>query len=190
LKLLKKAAIAVLLSIMLAQSTLGYVVRPIEPVSPSLFVPVPVPSYEPPLAPIYEPAPSIARATGRPDIAAPRAEAKVIQKVTNGTVSLTGNSLAGTASYYCNADASRGPLSRCHKDYPDGQDSYYAAISKHYHDALRGKVVSVCVGSKCLPVKIMDCNCGPNPNLIDLYGDAFAYFYPLTKGKFTVTVKW
>jgi hypothetical protein len=175
---------------MLAQSTLGYVVRPIEPVSPSLFVPVPVPSYEPPLAPIYEPAPSIARATGRPDIAAPRAEAKVIQKVTNGTVSLTGNSLAGTASYYCNADASRGPLSRCHKDYPDGQDSYYAAISKHYHDALRGKVVSVCVGSKCLPVKIMDCNCGPNPNLIDLYGDAFAYFYPLTKGKFTVTVKW
>lgn len=184
MKRFQKAAIAVILSILLSQSTSGYQPRPIEPLPQSAFLPVQ--SYEPSLAPIVEPAASIPRPTSRPVTSVPEVEPDVIIDVP----AVSGNGLTGTASYYCNADASRGPLSRCHKDYPDGQGSYYAAIRKDLNSALRGKTVNVCVGDKCLPVKIIDCNCGDHPNLIDLYGDAFAYFYPLTKGAFKVTVSW
>lgn len=48
--------------------------------------------------------------------------------------------------------------------------------------------MTVCSSSKCIEVTIIDCNCGPNANLIDLYSDAFRQLAPLSRGALSVTV--
>ena len=105
------------------------------------------------------------------------------------TPKLSGKMRKGVASYYCNANPKRGKVSRCTRGYPDGKNSYYAAIRKDLL-FLRGKRVKVSANGRSLWVRIIDCNCGRGANLIDLYGDSFAYFYPLTKGRFNVKISW
>jgi hypothetical protein len=39
-------------------------------------------------------------------------------------------------------------------------------------------------------VTIIDCNCGPHANLIDLYRDAFSRLADPSRGVLTVTVTW
>lgn len=88
--------------------------------------------------------------------------------------------MAGTGSWYC------GNGSRCTRGYPDG---LYAAIRR---DLLghRGDRARVCSGSRCVVVTIIDCNCGPNANLIDLYSAAFSRLAPLSRGRIPVTLEW
>lgn len=64
----------------------------------------------------------------------------------------------------------------------------YAAIRRDLL-SLRGKRVQVCTARKCITVTIIDCNCGPHANLIDLYSDAFRALAPLSAGRIKVTVK-
>lgn len=37
---------------------------------------------------------------------------------------------------------------------------------------------------------IIDCNCGPGANLIDLYSAAFQRLAPLSRGRIDVTLEW
>lgn len=90
--------------------------------------------------------------------------------------------LSGIASWYC-----LNGVSRCTIGYSGG---YYAAIRKDLLE-LRGKYVLVCAGKgNCVRVKVIDCNCGPNANLIDLYWDAFNAISNPTLGRIKVTVSW
>jgi hypothetical protein len=38
-------------------------------------------------------------------------------------------------------------------------------------------------------VVVIDCNCGKNANLIDLYSDAFRRLAPLSRGRVDVVIK-
>jgi hypothetical protein len=101
----------------------------------------------------------------------------------------TSHVLKGLASWYCNNDGSRGPISSCHYQYPD-TSSYnaYGAAGPKLRAALgsgwRGKVVLV----DGLRVKLVDwCQCfqgQSNEKLIDLYLDV----YERTGG--SVTIRW
>lgn len=86
-----------------------------------------------------------------------------------------------SASWYCNADPARGPLSRCTTGHPDtpGPD-LYAAVSP---DLPRG-MLRVCAAS-CVTVEAIDCRCS-SPG-IDLYADAFEALAPLSVGLVKVT---
>jgi len=87
------------------------------------------------------------------------------------------------ASWYCNADAGRGPLSRCTRGYPDGPGpDLYAAASP---DLPRG-TLRVCA-ERCVTVEAIDCRCS-SPG-IDLYADAFAELGVLSRGVLSVTVR-
>jgi len=92
----------------------------------------------------------------------------------------TGKSVSGVASWYCKTGTSI-----CTRGYPGG---LYAAIRSDLL-FLSGKVISVC-SSKCIHVTIIDCNCGPHANLIDLYSDAFKLLAPLGAGRIPVTIHW
>jgi hypothetical protein len=74
-----------------------------------------------------------------------------------------------------------------HPDRP-GPD-LYAAIRR---DLLghRGERARVCAGSRCVVVRVVDCNCGPGANLIDLYADAYQAIAPLSSGRTPVTLRW
>lgn len=93
------------------------------------------------------------------------------------------------ATWYCNTDAQRGPLSRCARGHPDARgEDLYAAISPDLTH-LRGRVVLVCVrGSVCVSVRVVDCDCRARHS-IDLYADAFEALGPLGRGRLTVTVE-
>ena len=89
-----------------------------------------------------------------------------------------GRSLSGLASWYCNRDGSRGPISSCHYQYPDtGGFDAYAAAGPALREAIgpgwRGRVVSV----DGIAVKLVDwCQCYQGQRqekLIDLYYDVF-----------------
>jgi hypothetical protein len=97
--------------------------------------------------------------------------------------------LRGPASWYCNSDASRGPISACHAGYPDtsGFDAYAAAgprLRAAIGSGWRGRVISV----DGLRVKLVDwCQCHKgqaNEKLIDLYRDV----YGVVGG--SVTIRW
>lgn len=109
----------------------------------------------------------------------PRAEPVVVPVAPS--VRSSSASYSGVASWYC-----RPPTSRCTAGYSGGM---YAAIRKDLL-FLRGQVVTVCAGSDCIEVTVIDCNCGPNANLIDLYSDAFQRLAPLSIGVVRVTVSW
>lgn len=91
----------------------------------------------------------------------------------------------GTATFYCNKDATRGPLSRCPVRVSDG---LYAAISPDL-GFLRGKRVSVRYGSSTVVVTIVDCDCQATRS-IDLFADAFVKLAPLSVGRLRVTLSW
>jgi len=94
----------------------------------------------------------------------------------------TGNTISGIASWYCHTG-----VSRCTIGHPGG---YYAAIRRDLLE-LRGKRVLVCAGKgNCVRVTIIDCNCGENANLIDLYWDAFNAISDPSLGRIKVTLKW
>lgn len=92
------------------------------------------------------------------------------------------NLTSGVASYYC-----RPPTSRCTKGHPGG---LYAAIRKDLL-FLRGRTIKVTADNgKVVFVTIIDCNCGPSANLIDLYSDAFVKLRPISYGIVNVTISW
>jgi hypothetical protein len=100
----------------------------------------------------------------------------------------TSHALRGAASWYCNSDASRGPISSCHYAYPDTSAfNAYAAAGPRLRAALgnwRGRIVYV----DGVRVKLVDwCECyqgQSNEKLIDLYLDV----YRRVGG--SVTVRW
>ena len=101
----------------------------------------------------------------------------------------TSHALRGLASWYCNGNPSRDPISSCMQGYPDtvGFDAYAAAgprLRAALGSGWRGRVVSV----DGLRVKLVDwCQCyqgQANEKLIDLYRDV----YGLVGG--TVTIRW
>jgi hypothetical protein len=99
------------------------------------------------------------------------------------------DSIRGLASWYCNSNPSRGPISSCYSAYPDTRGfNAYAAAGPRLRNALgsgwRGRVVTV----NGVRVKLVDwCQCyqgQANEKLIDLYRDVFA----VTGG--SVTIRW
>lgn len=95
-----------------------------------------------------------------------------------GDVSVSGQS--GTATWFCLEG-----VSRCTYGVSDGM---YAAIRRDLLFLL-GRRVRVCA-DRCIEVTIIDCNCGPSANLIDLYSTAFLQLAPLSDGRVRVTVEW
>jgi rare lipoprotein A (peptidoglycan hydrolase) len=91
-----------------------------------------------------------------------------------------GTTVTGVASWYC------GHGSTCTRGHVGG---LYAAIRRDLL-YLRGRVVTVRSGGRSVRVKIIDCNCGPHANLIDMYSDAFGHLAPLSAGRIRVTVSW
>lgn len=99
-------------------------------------------------------------------------------KVDNGG----GTRINGVASWYCLAG-----VSRCTYTHSGGN---YAAIRRDLL-FLRGDTIGVCTDPRnCIRVTIIDCNCGPNANLIDLYSDAFRQLAPLSVGKVRVYIEY
>jgi len=95
---------------------------------------------------------------------------------------VVGTVIRGIASWYCLSG-----VSRCTRGHPSG---LYAAIRR---DLLqhRGDRARVCVSvSRCVVAVVIDCNCGRNANLIDLYADAFRVLAPLSRGRLAVTLTW
>jgi hypothetical protein len=102
----------------------------------------------------------------------------------------TSHSIRGRASWYCNNDASRGPISACHYQYPDTSAyNAYAAAGPKLRAALgshwRGKIVYV----NGLRVKLVDwCQCYGGQSgvekLIDLYYDVYR------RAGGSVTIRW
>lgn len=152
----------------------------IEPYVPK---PIPAGSFHPVI--IRDPLPEQSL-TARPVPKIPKPDVIVKVKPTPKPVinqpknTTTGNSLRGTASWYCLSG-----VSRCTVGYPGG---YYAAIRRDLLE-LRGDTVLVCA-SRCVRVKIIDCNCGPDANLIDLYWDAFNAIGNPSLGRMKVTISW
>jgi hypothetical protein len=102
----------------------------------------------------------------------------------------TGHAIRGRASWYCNNDGSRGPISACHYQYPDTSAyNAYAAAGPKLRAALgshwRGKIVYV----NGLRVKLVDwCQCYGGQTgvekLIDLYYDVYR------RAGGNVTIRW
>ena len=90
----------------------------------------------------------------------------------------------GEASWYC------GHGSPCTAGHPGG---LYAAAGPALRVGgdWRGRYVRVVGGDgRMVHVQLIDCNCGPDANLIDLYSDAFERLAPLSRGVLTVEVSW
>lgn len=115
----------------------------------------------------------------KPKIRVPDSPVIAVPIVTKATTKVRN----GVASYYCLSG-----ISRCTVGHPSGM---YAAIRKDLL-FLRGRTIQVCKyhTTKCIFVKIIDCNCGPHANLIDLYSDAFKKLSLLSMGVVKVTIKW
>ncbi len=118
----------------------------------------------------------------------PKPRPKATHHARSAPVRTTGHVLRGAASWYCNSDRSRGPISACHYAYPDtGAFNAYAAAGPRLRAAMgswRGRIVSV----DGLRVKLVDwCQCykgQSNEKLIDLYRDV----YGVVGG--SVTIRW
>jgi len=115
---------------------------------------------------------------------APTAKIIIKPKNTPAPKISTSHKLSGIASWYC-----RPGVSRCTYTHPTG--GYYAAIRKDLLELVGTRVLVCAVGTgKCVTVKIIDCNCGKNANLIDLYWDAFDAISNPSLGRIEVTLKW
>ena len=174
--MLRKLAVLVLpliILISISMPTQATVEKPISRLPDSEFIEV-YPSYGPTMAPISikSPIPHLSR---HHFVVSPPSEAATPKNLTNFT--------KGWATYYCLLGKSR-----CTVGHLGGM---YAAIRSDLL-FLRGKTVKVCrLGTtRCIYVTIIDCNCGKNANLIDLYSDAFNKLAGLWRGKIQVTLKW
>jgi len=96
--------------------------------------------------------------------------------------------ITAKASYYCNADASRGKLSRCRIGYPDGPGAdLYAAAGPAVQGMMgsdwQGERVRVIGSGHEVIVTLIDA-C-PTCSGVDLYADAFVQLAPLSRGTIT-----
>lgn len=180
--------LAAALALTLAHQTASITPVQSSPVAASMSTSVPVPTTapRPPSTPSVELEPPEGRRGGEL-VPAPTASptAQPHQAKPQPTRTARPTSIAGTATYYCNKDATRGPLSRCTRGHPDG---LYAAISPDLA-FLTGKTVRVSYGASYVDVVIIDCNCRATRS-IDLYADAFVRLAPLTLGRLHVTLSW
>ena len=79
-------------------------------------------------------------------------------------------------------------MSACHRDRTGGL--YAAAGAELRIGEWRGRRVTVCRGSDCVRVTLIDwCACAGD-RVIDLYGDAFRRLASLSTGTIPVTVRW
>lgn len=188
----KKAAIAVLLSLMLAQNSAGFQPTPIEPVPQTAFRVVVVEERE---AVIYDTFEAPTPPRERISVPAPTSIIKVKIKPTpvpatnSKTISGTGRSVKGLASYYC-----------CTNGYPSGN---YAAAGPQLRVAMgggyssnasqpwKGRIVTVCGSKGCARVKLVDwCQCywkQSHEKVIDLYKGVF---FNIGAERGIVTVSW
>lgn len=93
-----------------------------------------------------------------------------------------GHRLSGIASWFC-----RPGYSRCSRGFP--ASGMYAAAGPALRAALgnwRGRLVYV----NGVAVRLIDCNCGLNANLIDLFASVFRRLAPLSQGRLRVTITW
>jgi hypothetical protein len=89
----------------------------------------------------------------------------------------------GSATWFCLAG-----VSSCH--YARSGGMYAAAGAELRKGDWRGRTVTVCAGSDCIRVTLIDwCACKGN-RVIDLYGDAFRRLAPLGAGVIPVSVRW
>lgn len=114
----------------------------------------------------------------RPPQSISQPQLKAVSRPT--VVAPSGHTRIGVASWYCGAG------SRCTSGHPGG---FYAAIRKDLL-FLRGKTITVRSGSYRVRVIIIDCNCGPHANLIDLYRDAFSQLALPSAGRIPVAISW
>lgn len=151
-------------------------------------------AYETPVpAPTSTPEPTAApRPSARPEVTTrPVAVRKTPERATT-TRGSSLRSISGEATWYCNRDASRGPISACMAVHPDTSGfNAYAAAGPRLRAALgphwRGRVVSV----NGVPVTLADwCACGGGRRLIDLYADVSERLGLLRRGKGQVVVRW
>lgn len=171
----KKIVAATMLSFAITLSVSATPTSEIEPYSPNLFTRVELKEDDTKV--VLDPHISVIQSS-RPNIA-PKQQVKVLESKPKTATS--NHSIKGVASWYCRAG-----VSRCTRGHSGGM---YAAIRKDLL-YLRGKRVNVCGNGNCVVVTIIDCNCGSNANLIDLYSDAFRKLAPLNSGVVRVTVKW
>lgn len=145
--------------------------------------PGPTPTAEPALVPdpISIPFPSpVDRQQPQPKA---KAEPKPTPRPKPKAQPLPRSRTSGVASWYCLQGRSR-----CTSGYPGG---LYAAVRRDLL-WLRGKTINVCQSGtrRCVKVVVIDCNCGPHANVIDLYSDAFRRLAPLSRGRLDVTLRW
>jgi rare lipoprotein A (peptidoglycan hydrolase) len=137
-------------------------------------------SFEPRSVPAQPVKPeSVLKPTPKPKAppAAPRAPAP--KAVASGARS----SASGAASWYCKPG-----VSACHYQYSGGM--YAAAGPALRVGNWRGRTVTVCSGSRCVNVKLIDwCQCYGS-RVIDLYSDAFSRLGSLSEGTIRVKVYW
>jgi hypothetical protein len=135
-------------------------------------------SFEPRVVPAQPVRPeSVLKPTPKPK---PRPPATTSSGSTGGG---TRYAKSGTASWYCKAGTSA-----CHYQYSGGL--YAAAGPALRVGDWRGRTVTVCSGSRCVNVKLIDwCQCYGS-RVIDLYSDAFSRLAPLSEGTISVKVSW
>lgn len=176
---MKKLISAGILTLLIVGVSLSHEISEPRSIPSELFANVVVPT----LIPVV--IDNIPRATDRPRKALTIRTPKPIivpKKTPKPQVQPPNHTLFGVASWYCKTG-----ISRCTIGHPGG---YYAAIRRDLLE-LRGERVLVCAGKgNCVRVTIIDCNCGPNANLIDLYWDAFAAISNPSLGVVKVTVRW
>lgn len=120
------------------------------------------------------------RQSDRAATGAPNETARVLPSSVGAPPSPSAVSVRGT--WYCNADPTRGPLSRCTRGYPDGPGpDLFAAVSPDLAH-LRGQAIRVCLAARCVDVRAIDCMCSGRA-AVDLYADAFEALAPLWVGR-------
>lgn len=115
-------------------------------------------------------------AANKPEVEPKQPKATPKPRSLGSSRSFTGESIKGTASWYCNYDNSYRPRSVCHYRYPDGpgRDMYAAAclkLRRAMGSDWRGNRVSVTSRGRTILVRLVDW-CGSTTKLIDLYSDA------------------
>lgn len=121
-----------------------------EPLDRMLFIPYRVP-----------PTRKVAHVVGKPVLK------QVFHRTKPTPKPSSGHYYVGTATWYCLPG-----VSRCSRGFP--ASGYYAAIKRPLlgHRGQRARVCLVSSPGRCVTVRVIDCNCGPSPNLIDMYASA------------------
>jgi hypothetical protein len=126
--------------------------------------------------------PSFSQATAVAELRGRAHQPKIAVAGRSRVVRAVGHRLSGIASWFC-----RPGYSRCTRGFP--ASGMYAAAGPALRAALgnwRGRLVYV----NGIATRIIDCNCGPNANLIDLYSSVFRRLAPLSAGRLAVTITW